>query len=226
MSWMACVHALRPGRAVDVGGVAAQQQAADPQPGHHAAVDAEPRTPAHVAEAGGDVRSLVVDRLQLVERRRPPPPGIAQRIAGDQAESPIPHGEQAHEAVRRREDVEVGVRQLPVDVQVTEGVLLVKRLALELKVERAPHDAVGPLGANQPRRLHRLKSPVRVTQHRLYRRGCLGQCILGEGHQLHAALDGDALASDGLTQEAFGLRLREEEHEVVAALHAAKVHAE
>ena len=105
------VHALRAGRAVDVRAVATQQQAADPQPLHHAAVDPEPGVPGHVVKACEDVRALVVDPLQLVQRRFRVLRWRAKRVAGDQSKATAPHREQPHEAVRRREDVHVGRRR-------------------------------------------------------------------------------------------------------------------
>jgi len=91
------VHALSAGRAVDVGRVPAEQQAANLQARHHPAVDAEPGAPTHVPEPRRDARALVVDRLQLLERRRRVLTGPAERVAGHQAEASIAHGEQAQE---------------------------------------------------------------------------------------------------------------------------------
>src|SRR5690348_10697276 len=95
------------------------------------AVDAEPGAPTHVPEPRGDQRALVEDRLQLRERRCRILAGAAERGAGHQAEAPVAHGEQAQEAVRGGEDVEIGLREFAIDVQVAQGVLFVACLPLE-----------------------------------------------------------------------------------------------
>ena len=120
-----------------------------------------------VPEPRRDGRALVVNRLQLRECRLGDCcvlAGPAVRVAGHQAEAPVAHGEQAQEAVRGGEDVEIGLGEFAIDVQVAQGVLLVARLALERKVEGGPDNAVRALGADEPGRLRLLQPAVRVAQ--------------------------------------------------------------
>ena len=88
---------------------------------NHAAVKAKPAAPLQIPEARGDGRTLAVDLLQFVQRRRRVLAGLAQGIAGNQAESFVAHREHAHKAVFRREDMKVAVGEVAVDVQVTQA---------------------------------------------------------------------------------------------------------
>ena len=99
------VHALGAGRTVDVRGIAAEQQAADPEARHHPAVDAEPGTPGHVPESRRDVRALIVDCLQFLDRGHAVVARLAERVAGDQAETPLADGKESHESMLGRENV-------------------------------------------------------------------------------------------------------------------------
>jgi hypothetical protein len=136
----------------DMSAVAAEQQAADLEPLDHTAVDPEPARPGGVVEARGNVRPLVIDALEFILGRSGVLRRPAERIAGDHAEAAPAEGEQAHETMLGRENVEIAVRQVAVDMEIAQRIILVERLALELEVERSADEAMRSLGADQPGR--------------------------------------------------------------------------
>jgi len=82
--------------------------------------------------------------------------------------------EQAHESNLRREDVEVRGRQISVDVQVAEGVVLFASLAFKLQVQRHPADAVRTLAVNQVLATYFFKCAVPMLQNGFHRVGVFG----------------------------------------------------
>jgi hypothetical protein len=82
------------------------------------------------------------------------------------------------------------------------------------------------LCADQPGRCDSLQASVREFEDSLNRRGVVRKHILPDADQLGIPLGRDALASDGLAQDALGLRLRDEQHERVTALDMPKVETE
>src|ERR1700756_3331736 len=136
------------------------------------------------------------------------------------------HGEQAHEAVIGRKDLDVAVRQVAGDKQVAERILLLARVALKRKVERSAHETMCTLCADQPGRCDSLQASVRKLEDALDGRSVLRKRILPDADQLGIPLGRDALASDGLAQDALGLRLRDEQHEGVTALDMPEVETE
>ena len=72
-------------------------------------------------------------------------------MGGHEAEALAAHREQRHEAVIGREDVEVAVRQITRDQQVTERILLIPCAAFERQVEGATDKTMRTIRADQPR---------------------------------------------------------------------------
>ncbi len=156
------VHPLSGGRAVDVRRVAAEEHPADADARDHAAVDAKPGGPAQVAEMRRGGRALVVDRLQVLDRGGGVRARLARRDAArDEAEAPLAQQEQAHEAVLRREEVKIVLREVAVDVQIAQRERLVPGVALEAEVERGPNEAVSAFGIDEPGCLRLLQPAVR-----------------------------------------------------------------
>src|SRR5258708_5879221 len=112
------------------------------------------------------------------------------------------------------------------DQQVAEHILLLARVALKRKVERSAHETMRTLCADQPGRCDSLQASVRKLEDALDGRGVLRKRILPDADQLGIPLGRDALASDGLAQDALGLRLRDEQHERVTALDMPEVETE
>src|SRR6202011_1304015 len=79
---------------------------------------------------------------------------------------------------------------------------------------------------DQPGRCDSLQASVRKFEDSLNRRGVVRKHILPDADQLGIPLGRNALASDGLAQDALGLRLRDEQHERVTALDMSEVETE
>ena len=118
------VHTLSAGRAVDVGRVPAEQQAANLEARHHPAVDAEPGAPTHVPEPRRDLRALVVDRLQLLSAGAVSLLGRLSGLLAIRRKRRLPMGNRPRKPCGG-EDVQIGLREFAIDVQVAQGVLLV-----------------------------------------------------------------------------------------------------
>jgi hypothetical protein len=72
-------------------------------------------------------------------------------MGGHEAKALAAHWEQRHEAVFGREDVEVAVRKITSNQQVTECVVLIACVALKRKVEGGADKTMRTLCADQPR---------------------------------------------------------------------------
>ncbi len=99
-----------------------------------------------------DGRALVVDRLQLGERRRRVPERARYAGCWRSAGNGAAHREQPHEAGLGREDVEVGVSAGRRRSVKSPRAYSSSRVALERQVQGRADQAVGALGGDQPRR--------------------------------------------------------------------------
>src|SRR5260370_12976718 len=62
------IHTLRASGTMNMGRVSTQKHSPSLKAIHHAAVDAKPRTPAHITEFCRSVGALIVDLLELLQR--------------------------------------------------------------------------------------------------------------------------------------------------------------
>ena len=83
-----------------------------------------------------------------------------------------------------------------------------------------------PSALDEPGNLRRLQPAVRVAQDRLDRARVVGHRVLRKPDKLDAALDRHPLPLDRLAEDAFGLRLRDEQEVVVAAVHLREIETE
>ncbi len=187
----------------------------------------KPGGPAQVAEprrAGRRAR-VVVERLQVLDRGRGVPARLERRDDGDHAEAPLAQREQAHEAVLRREEVKVVLREVAVDVQIAQRERLFPGVLGPRKGGRAwcGRRCARPLGVDEPGRLRLLQPTAGVSQGDGDRARHRRPRVLREPDELDAALDRHTQPLQRLAQDALGLHLRDEEQVVMPAVEVAEV---
>jgi hypothetical protein len=220
------VHALGPGRRMDVRGVAGDEDPSLPVAVDEPVADPEDRRPAEIRGRGRLGGEAVDHGLDLVER--------GSRSIGDQALLRL-RGRRGRELGRhehrhpvaavtwqrdanqevvglalslvQRPDHDAG-RKAPVDLDVAEHVLLGKCPTLEGQPEALPHRAVGAVAADEILRTDGLRS-VRPLQRRD------DSVLVGvEPLQLDAALDLAGQLRELLPEDPLGLVLREPDEPV------------
>ena len=101
-----------------MGRVSTQKHSSNLKAIHHAAVDAKPRTPAHIAEFCRNLRALIVDLLQLLQRWPHSLGGLADWVVGHQSKTAATHRKKTYEPVHGRENVEIRFEKVTDDMEV------------------------------------------------------------------------------------------------------------
>ena len=178
------VHALAAGRAVDVRRVAGDERAPLPIVWCVAEGDAEGGEPVRIADRCAARTALVQPALEIRQRR------VCGRALGGelvglhgQSLAVLAEREGRQQAVGMQEDVQLVVRQRPLDADVADGEGGLHSRAREVPAQAVARGAVGTVAADQPRRTHGLFAVIGVAQG-----GRHALAILREAHQLDAPL--------------------------------------
>src|SRR5260370_30183642 len=139
------IHTLRARGSMNMGRVSTEKHSPSLKVIHHAAVDAKPRTPAHVTEFCRNVGALIVDLLKLVQRWPRSLGLLADRVVGHHSKTAATHGKHTHEPVRGRENVEIRLGKVTIYMEVAQGVDFNVRFAFEVKSDRTTSNTVGTL---------------------------------------------------------------------------------
>jgi hypothetical protein len=196
---------------MDVCGISGDKYATGPKLFDPAAIDVEIRGPHQIRKPCGMLQAAVRKSLALRERGLRIMRDLSVKV-GHQSVAALAKREDADQSFFRGEDIQLVLRQIPVDMEIGQEEALLVGLPFKAELEVFTNKAVSAIAADEVQGVSMLDVSVAVPECDVYSVACVLEI-----NKFDAPFDPDAEALHLPGHDAFGYRLIEKEEVWISA---------